>query len=132
MPEEKDRARYEETARVSLAQGGTLHATQCYLYERLPAPANGLLVLFCETAELFERLDFQQQAGGSLVAHARFLCADDDYVSEYTLDSRQHLHVRHTVRGPGKNYQVDTRYQRCPARSSDGAATDKDQDSRPL
>ncbi len=113
-PEGDGSARYEETALVSLVQGGTLHATRCYFYRRLPRPANGLQILFCDTQQLFHELEFQQRDDGTLEAHARFLCAADEYVSEYTLDSQQRLRVQHTVRGPRKNYQVETLYERQP------------------
>ena len=111
-PEGADTARYEESAQVSLVQGGTLHATQCYCYRRWPAVSNGLEILFCETGELFHRLAFEQGSDGSLEAHARFLCAADEYLSEYRLDRDGCLHVRQTVRGPKKDYQVRTTYVR--------------------
>jgi hypothetical protein len=107
-----DAARYEETAVVSLVQGGRLRATQCYLSRRLPAPLNGMEVFFCETGELFERLEFGVRTDGSLEARARFLCAADAYESTFAVDPQGLLRVEHTVRGPRKNYRVETLYTR--------------------
>ena len=112
VPEGEDAARYEESAEVALIQGSTLHATQCYLYHRWPAVPNGLEILFCESRELFHHLAFEQGSDGSLEAHARFLCAADEYVSDYSLDPGGRLHVQHIVRGPKKNYQVNTIFVR--------------------
>lgn len=111
-PEGDGCARYKESAEVSLLQGGTLQATQCYLYRRWPAVADGLEILFCESGELFHRLAFEQGSDGSLEAHARFLCAADEYFSEYRFDPAGRLHVQHIVRGPKKDYQVRTTYIR--------------------
>lgn len=108
----EDTARYEETAVVSLVQGGTLRGTQCYLYRRLAPPLNGMDVSFCETGELFERLEFSARPEGGLEAQARFLCAADVYESVFTVDAKGRLHAKHAVRGPRKNYQVETTYTR--------------------
>ena len=107
-----DTARYEETALVTLVHGGTLRATQCYRFLRLPAPINGIEVRFCATNELFERLEFHLLADGILEARARFLCAADTYDSLFAIDRERHLHVEHVVQGPRKNYRVETTYTR--------------------
>jgi Family of unknown function (DUF6314) len=60
--EGEDRARYEESAQVALAWGGTLRGTQCYLYRRLGV--DGLEILFCERGKVFERLTFRERDGG--------------------------------------------------------------------
>lgn len=116
-------ARYEETAIVSLAQGGTrMRATQCYWFRRLAGPVNGIEVRFCDTGELFERLEFRERADGGLEARARFLCADDVYESAFVVgpveDGEERLRVEHVVRGPRKDYTVRTTY----ARSASSAA----------
>ena len=108
----KGRARYNETARVRLADGSTLTGSQSYVYRRLPAPANGFDVLFAETGELFERLDFRSAPDGSLRADAAHDCPPDRYVSIFTLDAEDRLAVEHTVTGPQKNYVVRTVYRR--------------------
>jgi hypothetical protein len=104
-------ARYSEKAIVSLTRGGTLHATQCYQYRRLDPCANGIEVRFCETGELFERLDFREEAGG-LRAQAQFLCGADVYESEYVVEGSDCLVVEHMVHGPRKDYRVRTIYRR--------------------
>ncbi len=110
-PADDDSARYEETALVTLAHGGTLRATQCYLHRRLPSPANGIEVRFCDTGELFERLEFRPLKDGSLEARARYVCAGDVYESAFVVRGER-LHVEHVVKGPKKDYRVKTVYRR--------------------
>jgi hypothetical protein len=105
-------ASYDETARVLLADGTALTGSQSYRYRRLPAPANGFDVLFAETGELFERLDFRPAPDGSLRADAEHDCPPDHYVSHFTLDAEDHLAVEHSVTGPNKNYVVRSAYRR--------------------
>jgi hypothetical protein len=112
-----DRARYDETANVRLADGKTLTGSQSYRYKRLPAPANGFEVLFGETGELFERLEFHAQPDGSQRADAEHLCGDDRYVSNFVLDAEDRLLVEHTVTGPNKNYVARTVYRRASRNS---------------
>lgn len=108
-------ARYEENALVTLVEGGTLRATQCYLFHRLPPPVNGIEVRFCGTNELFERLEFHQRHGGGLEARAHFLCAADTYESLFAAGPQNRLHVEHIVLGPRKNYRIATTYSRIDA-----------------
>ena len=128
-PTGADTARYEETAHVTLTRGGTLRATQCYVHRRLPAPANGIEVRMCETGELFERLEFRARDDGALEARARYVCGDDTYESVFLVQGER-LHVEHGVRGPQKDYHVQTSYRRV-ARSGVSAGTKRRRD-RPL
>jgi hypothetical protein len=111
-PTSADRARYDETARVRLADGTTLTGSQSYRYKRLPPPSNGFEVLFADTGELFERLEFRSEADGSLHADAEHFCEPDRYVSKFILDARDQLTVEHAVTGPNKAYVVRTVYRR--------------------
>lgn len=113
LPTGEGRARYDESARVLLADGKTLTGSQSYRYRRLPLPANGFDVLFAENEELFERLDFHPSPDGSLRADAEHHCAPDHYVSHFTLDREDRLFVEHTVKGPHKDYVVRTTYRRA-------------------
>lgn len=113
LPTAKGRARYDETARVRLADGTTLTGSQSYHYRQLPPPANGFDVLFAENEEFFERLDFQPSADGSLRADAEHHCPPDHYVSQFTLDRDDRLLVEHVVEGPRKHYVVRTVYRRA-------------------
>ncbi|MFP5226585.1 MAG: DUF6314 family protein [Acidobacteriota bacterium] len=110
-PAGDDAARYQETAQVTLVQGGTLRATQCYLHRRLQPPANGIEVRFCETGELFELLEFHALSDGALEARAQYVCAADVYESVFTVRGER-LQVEHIVRGPKKNYRAVTTYRR--------------------
>jgi hypothetical protein len=118
VPTGQGQARYDETARVRLADGSTLTGSQSYLYRRLLPPGNGFDVLFAETGELFERLDFRAEPDGSLRAEAEHHCPPDHYVSHFTLDAGDRLRVEHAVTGPKKNYVVRTEYRRV-GRSAD-------------
>ena len=113
LPTGEGRARYDETARVLLPDGKTLTGSQSYRYRRLPPPASGFDVLFAENEELFERLDFHLSPDGSLRADAEHHCAPDHYVSHFTLDREDRLHVEHSVTGPHKDYMVRTTYRRA-------------------
>lgn len=122
-PTGEGRARYDETARVRLADGKTLTGTQSYRYRRLPSPANGFDVFFADREQLFERLDFHLSADGALRAEAEHRCPPDQYVSTFTLDRDDRLTVEHKVQGPHKNYVVRTAYRRVsPARHDRGSA----------
>ncbi|MGB6132562.1 MAG: DUF6314 family protein [Acidobacteriaceae bacterium] len=112
VPTREGWARYEETARVRLADGTTMSGSQSYLYRRLPPSANGFDVLFAENGELFERLEFREASDRSFHAAAERLCNDDRYISKFSLDADDLLAVEHTVTGPGKNYVVRTTYRR--------------------
>lgn len=113
LPTGEGHARYDESARVLLADGETLTGSQSYRYRRLPPPANGFDVLFADDEELFERLDFHLSPDGSLRADAEHHCAPDHYVSRFTLDREDCLFVEHQVKGPHKDYVVRTTYRRA-------------------
>lgn len=104
-------ARYEESARVRLSDGTTMAGSQSYLYRRLAQPANGFDVLFAESGELFERLEFHA-ADGVEHAAAEHKCGGDRYVSKFSLDAEDRLNVEHKVTGLKKNYVVRTAYRR--------------------
>lgn len=112
VPTGEGHARYDETARVRLADGKTLTGSQSYVYRRLTPPANGFDVLFADTGELFERLDFHAATDGSFRADAEHPCAPDHYASSFTLDADDRLSVEHTVTGPNKDYVVRTAYRK--------------------
>jgi Family of unknown function (DUF6314) len=116
FPIDAQTARYEEVVRISLMQGETLNGTQCYLYRRHPQAPAEMRILFCRTAELFQALAFQQR-GGAWQASARFVCGADQYDSEYALGP-EWWEIRHTVRGPRKDYRIETVYRRA----GDGAS----------
>ena len=133
VAEGDDTARYEETALVTLTHGGTLRATQCYVHRRLPQPANGIEVRFCDTGNLFERLEFRALADGAMEARARYVCAQDVYESSFIVRAER-LHVEHVVQGPKKDYRVKTVYRRMMrsrvSASTRGAASDRYNPSR--
>ncbi len=109
---EEGTALYQEAAQVTLANGQTLNGQQRYLYRRSPHPANGFDILFDRTQQLFQSLQFSPSGNGRLAARASHLCKADSYFSEYALVGEDRFHVRHTVRGPQKDYVVRTTYLR--------------------
>jgi hypothetical protein len=89
-------------------------------------PANGIEVRFCDTGELFERLEFQKREDGALEARARFECAGDVYDSTFVVRGER-LHAEHVVRGLRKDYRVQTTYRRM-ARGRVSAGTKRNED----
>jgi hypothetical protein len=101
-------AQYVERARAQLASGEVLHGEQRYLYRRTGA---GFDVLFHQTGQLFHALAFVADEEGWLRASASHSCKADLYRSEYAVGPER-FWVRHVVRGPQKNYVVETAYRR--------------------
>jgi hypothetical protein len=103
-------ALYEEWAEVRLVDGGILRGEQRYLYRKSEA---GFAVLFADTRKLFHELRFHVDPDGCLRASAKHQCGDDVYVSEYRMGVDGSFTVSHAVRGPKKDYVIDTMYRRA-------------------
>jgi hypothetical protein len=101
-------ALYEERVEVALESGKSLTGTRRYLYRRTQ---DGMDILFAETQQLFQSLQFLPD-GNNLVAEASHDCAKDRYCSRYILRGADCWTVRHTVRGPRKNYVSTTEFLR--------------------
>jgi hypothetical protein len=102
-------AQYVEKAHVTLADGKVLHGEQRYLYRKT---SSGFGVLFHETGELFHALTFVADDDGGLRASATHDCKADLYRSEYVVGQDGEFRVRHVVRGPRKDYAIETIYSR--------------------
>jgi Family of unknown function (DUF6314) len=109
---EDETALYHERTRIALVNGQILNGRQHYLYRRSEWPINGFDVLFYDTRKLFHSLEFSPGENRELLAKASHLCSADLYLSEYKLDGAAKFSVRHTVRGPRKDYVVKTIYSR--------------------
>lgn len=107
--QEDGMALYHETARIVLVGGEVLHGEQKYLYQKT---SDGFSVFFHDTQGLFHDLKFSAQDDGRLRAGASHDCKADLYLSEYELRADGSFYVRHTVRGPRKDYVVQTVYRR--------------------
>src|SRR5271155_1076877 len=83
-------AEYEETAHVALVNGTVFNGTRRYLYRRPQQPVNGLQILFYETGELFQSLEFHDEGDGRWRATANHLCKADLYLSKYELHGENH------------------------------------------
>ncbi len=69
-------------------------------------------MLFHETGELFHALTFVADDDGGLRASATHDCKADLYRSEYAISPDGGLRVQHAVRGPRKDYTIETIYSR--------------------
>lgn len=101
-------ALYSERGELRLTNGTVLRAGQRYLYERVE---DGFAVLFCETGREFQRVRPEIGEGVDWVGFGEHLCGADLYVTEYRFGDGSFV-VRHTVRGPRKDYVIRTLYGR--------------------
>jgi hypothetical protein len=101
-------ALYHERGELRLMDGTVLWAGQRYLYERI---GDGFGVLFCETGMEFQRVKLEPGEDGAWVGSGEHLCGADHYRTEYRFGDGR-LVVRHTVRGPRKDYVIRTVYAR--------------------
>jgi hypothetical protein len=105
---------YEETGALLLpGQGEKLFQfSRRYLYR---FTAGGLTIYFDEAVpRLFEKVEPQ---GGPLAWHAKGThdCAPDRYTSCYRFSIEDGFHFTHDVRGPSKDYRIETALRRVPA-----------------
>ena len=100
---------YRESGEVRLHDGTRLRGEQCYFYKAI---ANGFAVYFRDSAELFQRVTFSTAENGVWAGQAKHLCKADVYASRYVFYGNGTFEVRHAVRGPRKDYSIQTRYQR--------------------
>jgi hypothetical protein len=100
---------YRESGEVRLHDGTRLRGEQCYFYKAI---TNGFAVYFHDSAELFERVTFLGGEGEAWVGRAEHLCKSDVYASRYVFYGDGTFEIRHAVRGPRKDYSIQTRYQR--------------------
>jgi Family of unknown function (DUF6314) len=107
--QEDGTALYRETARIVLVGGEILHGEQRYLYRKT---GDGFAVFFHDTRGLFHDLKFSVHGDGCLKASASHDCNADLYLSEYELRSDGSFFTQHTVRGPRKNYVLQTVYRK--------------------
>jgi hypothetical protein len=101
------RVLYRESAELWLHNGTRLFGKQRYFYQAIDG---SFAVYFYETGELFEKVRFAAKSGGEYVAAAQHLCKEDRYVSEYRFLEDGRFSIRHVVRGPRKDYVVETVY----------------------
>jgi hypothetical protein len=100
---------YREAGEVRFHDGTRLRGEQRYFYEAI---TNGFAVYFYDSSELFERVTFLEVEGEAWVGRAEHLCKADVYASRYVFYGDGTFEIRHAVRGPRKDYSIQTRYQR--------------------
>ena len=102
-------ALYQEQVTVALESGKTLLGRCSYRHRRME---DGFVILFAETSYVFQTLQFHP-LGEDLIAEAQHACALDLYCSEYVLRANGGFTIRHSVRGPRKNYVIATELRRA-------------------
>lgn len=100
---------YREEGRVTLAGGQAFDAHREYRFERSRL---GFLVFFAEVPpRLFHQIQLARE-GDVLAGSATHLCAPDVYDSDYRFMADGTFVIRHSVRGPRKNYVSVTVFRR--------------------
>lgn len=104
--------KYREEGRVRLTDGKTFDAHREYRFARA---ANGFAVFFEEEPpRLFHRIGIAPD-GDALAGSASHLCTPDLYDSTYRFLADGRFTIRHTVRGPRKDYVSTTVFRRARA-----------------
>jgi hypothetical protein len=102
--------KYREEGRIRLADGKAFDAHREYRFERT---ADGFSVFFEEEPpRLFHRIRIAHDAADALAGSAIHLCAPDVYDSHYRFLADGSFAIRHTVRGPRKDYVSATVFER--------------------
>lgn len=116
---------YVESGTFSLSTGHTMTANRRYVY-RYSEAEDTLSIWFVKPEDnhevdyLFHNLGFlrpeEARKAGALVAKADHLCVEDMYWTEYRLPMKgialRDFAIKHTVKGPDKDYVAMTRYER--------------------
>ena len=100
---------YRETGMARYADGQSFAAERTYLYRAGPS---GFSVFFSENPPRLFHDVILNDANGTLTGEASHLCRDDLYRSRYSFLPDGTFSTRHDVRGPRKNYVLDTSYSR--------------------
>ncbi|WP_198083571.1 DUF6314 family protein [Variovorax sp. E3] len=104
--------KYREEGRIRLADGKEFDGHREYLFERAPG---GFVVHFAETPpRLFHAIGIVRD-GDALAGSATHLCTPDTYDSSYRFLADGSFEIRHTVRGPRKDYLSATVFTRRAA-----------------
>jgi hypothetical protein len=104
--------RYREEGRILMADGKAFDGHRQYRFERTP---EGFTVFFEEEPpRLFHRIKIARH-GHVLAGSATHLCAPDIYESTYRFLVDGTFVIRHTVRGPRKDYVSATVFSRREA-----------------
>lgn len=108
-PQHATMLKYREDGRIRLAGGKELDAHREYRFERA---ADGFAVYFEEEPlRLFHRIRIVRDTD-ALAGSATHLCTPDTYDSSYRFLVDGSFTIRHTVRGPRKDYVSTTAFKR--------------------
>ena len=102
---------YREQGALRLGDGSELQGEREYAYY---GRQDGFAVFFAEKPpRLFHEVRLLETDDGHLHGQAEHRCGQDHYFSTYELRCDGSLLVRHVVRGPRKDYAVNTAYRRA-------------------
>jgi len=104
---------YREEVRFPVKTGKTLNAHREYLYSF----ENGALNIYFadgkEKGSLFLPLQFEDVSSlSSLTACGSHLCVEDMYEGKFTFNPPDAFSVTYLVKGPNKDYTIESRYTR--------------------
>jgi hypothetical protein len=116
---------YVESGTFTTSTGYTMTASRRYVY-RYSEAEDKLSIWFVkpdnnlEVDYLFHNLAFvkpeEARKAGAILAKADHLCVEDMYWTEYRLPMKgialREFEIKHTVKGPDKNYVATTTYER--------------------
>jgi len=107
-PLDGGRLAYREQGSLKLADGTIVQAEREYVFSN---SGGGFRVFFKEDPpRLFHKISLSASSGGELSGHARHLCKRDEYQSAYLFLPDGTFAIRHVVRGPRKDYTMNTTY----------------------
>lgn len=109
-----DALAYHERGQITLASG-VFDAERRYVFRPL---SRGFSVWFAEhPARLFHEIELAA-GNGALAGAAMHPCGEDIYRSRYVFRDDGSFTTAHVVRGPRKDYALETRYRRTAMQSS--------------
>ncbi|WBL79681.1 DUF6314 family protein [Bradyrhizobium xenonodulans] len=112
-PLDRVRLAYREQGYLKLANGNIVQAEREYVFSSsgFSSSGGGFNVFFKEDPpRLFHEISLSASPGGELSGHARHLCKRDEYLSTYLFLPDGTFAIRHVVRGPRKDYTMNTTY----------------------
>lgn len=99
---------YKEETELTLPSGEVLRGERAYIYQFQP---RGFCVFFAQEPErLFQQVELTAKDGG-WQGRGEHVCGGDVYQSLYHFYD-DGFRILHEVRGPRKNYRIDTVYTR--------------------
>ena len=107
---EGDLFAYREEGALRLVDGTELQGEREYIYA---GRRDGFTVFFREKPpRVFQEVRLLETDGGQFNGEVEHRCGYDHYLSTYEFHADGSLIIRHVVRGPRKDYLINTTYRR--------------------